>query len=53
MKKETKVCSKCKIPKELKEFCKNNRYKDKRHDTCKLCRKIYNEQNKKKHKKIW
>jgi hypothetical protein len=57
-----KRCGKCKIEKTLDSFCKNNRYKDGRHDTCKVCRKEYNinnreksreynEKNKEKHKK--
>ena len=40
-----KRCSKCKIDKQFDEFCKNNRYKDGRHDTCKTCRKEYNTNN--------
>ena len=43
-----KKCSKCKIEKESNYFCKNNRYKDGLHDTCKQCRKEYNQQNKNK-----
>ena len=43
-----KKCSKCKQEKDIINFCKNNRYKDGRHDTCKQCRKIYNNQNKDK-----
>ena len=43
-----KKCSKCKNEKELIHFCKNNRYKDGLHDTCKQCRKEYNQQNKNK-----
>ena len=40
-----KRCGKCKIDKQFDEFCKNNRYKDGRHDTCKACRKEYNNNN--------
>jgi hypothetical protein len=43
-----KRCSKCKQEKEFNHFCKNNRYKDGRHDTCKQCRKEYNKDNKEK-----
>ena len=43
-----KKCCKCKQEKEIANFCKNNRYKDGRHDTCKQCRKLYNSQNKDK-----
>jgi hypothetical protein len=43
-----KRCSKCKQEKEFNYFCKNNRYKDGRHDTCKQCRKEYNKDNKEK-----
>jgi len=43
-----KKCGKCKEEKEINQFCKNNRYKDGRHDTCKQCRKEYNNNNKEK-----
>jgi len=43
-----KKCSKCKQEKKLDQFCKNTRYKDGRHDTCKQCRKEYNDNNKEK-----
>jgi hypothetical protein len=43
-----KKCCKCKQEKEITSFCKNNRYKDGRHDTCKQCRKLYSSQNKDK-----
>lgn len=43
-----KKCSKCKLEKEVDQFCKNSRYKDGRHDICKQCRKEYNINNKEK-----
>lgn len=43
-----KKCCKCKEEKVKSEFCKNKRYKDGYHDTCKLCRKEYNSLNKDK-----
>jgi len=43
-----KKCSKCKKEKDTLEFCKNKRYKDGYHDTCKSCRKEYNVLNKDK-----
>lgn len=43
-----KTCCKCKQKKELIDFCKNKRYKDGRHDTCKSCRKKYNDENRDK-----
>jgi hypothetical protein len=40
-----KKCGKCKVIKEFDNFCKNKRYKDGFHDTCKQCRKQYNKEN--------
>lgn len=40
-----KKCGKCQIIKEYNNFCKNKRYKDGFHDTCKQCRKQYNQEN--------
>jgi hypothetical protein len=37
---ETKICTKCKIEKNLDEFCKSNKTKDGRNAHCKECRKL-------------
>lgn len=41
-----KICSKCKIEKELSEFTKNKRNKDGLHNSCKDCSKDYYNKNK-------
>lgn len=41
-----KICSKCKIPKELNDFPKNKNHKDGYHSVCKQCKKEYNNLNK-------
>lgn len=39
-----KTCSKCKIPKELEEFCNNKTTKDGKNNICKLCKKELDKQ---------
>lgn len=48
-----KKCSKCQQLKEYIGFCKNKRYIDGYHDTCKVCRKVYNIKNKEKIKQYY
>jgi hypothetical protein len=45
---ETKVCSKCKMEKELKDFHKDNSKKDGFRKICKSCKIIYRKNNKEK-----
>ena len=42
---KTKVCRKCKIEKDAKEFFKDNTQKDSLNSQCKQCIKIYREEN--------
>lgn len=37
MEKKTKTCTKCKIPKPLKEFSRDNRHSDRKRSECKEC----------------
>jgi 5-methylcytosine-specific restriction endonuclease McrA len=43
-----KICTKCKVLKEISEFSKNKRYKDGHQPDCVECRKKYRQENKEK-----
>jgi hypothetical protein len=47
-----KVCTKCKVEKELTEFHKDKRSKDGLRSKCKSCRRKYREANKERMKEI-
>ena len=47
---KTKVCSKCGIEKSLNEFSTDNQRKDGLYPQCRLCRKLYQQENKEKRK---
>jgi len=48
---KSKICSKCKIEKDLSEFYTSKKEKDGKQYTCISCQKIYREENKEKYKK--
>lgn len=50
---KTKICSKCKIKKSIKKFCKDTRKKSGLCSQCKDCRKKYNDENKIKRQKYY
>lgn len=45
-----KTCSKCKVEKELVDFCKDKSKQDGHYNQCKLCRKQYDKQHYQKNK---